>query len=101
MVGSCARDQSPKPELPTATASTDVAQGAPLERVALVVADLQKRGPAKPRRVATLLNTMNSVFQRSLSPPELQALLASLQTAGYVIVEDTKVSYALPEDGLG
>jgi hypothetical protein len=67
------------------------------ERVALVVADLQKRGPAKPRRVATLKNTMNSVFQMSLSERELDALLSSLQSSGYVILEDTKVSYALPE----
>ena len=66
------------------------------ERVALVVADLQKRGPSRPRRVATLKNTMNSVFQMSLSDPELEALLSSLQSSGYVVVEDTKVSYALP-----
>lgn len=66
--------------------------------VALVVADLQKRGPSKPRRVATLKNTMNSIFQMSLSDAQLEALLASLRSLGYVVVEDTKVSYALPTD---
>lgn len=66
------------------------------ERVALVVADLQKRSPSRPRRVATLKNTMNSVFQMTLSDEELDQLLAELQSLGYVVVEDTKVSYALP-----
>lgn len=68
------------------------------EWVEQVVADLQKRGPSRPRRVATLKNTMNSVFQMSLSEVELDALLASLQSLGYVVVEDKKVSYALPTD---
>lgn len=68
----------------------------PPERIALVVADLQKRGPSRPRRVATLKNTMNSVFQMALSDAELDALLANLQSSGFVVVEDTKVSYALP-----
>jgi hypothetical protein len=67
-----------------------------VERVASVVADLQRRGSAKPRRVATLKNTMNSLFQMSLSESELETLLQSLQAAGYVAVEETKVSYALP-----
>lgn len=70
--------------------------GAQPERIALVVADLQKRGSSRPRRVATLKNTMNSVFQMSLSDAQLDALLSNLQSSGYVVVEDTKVSYALP-----
>ena len=39
---------------------------------------------------------MNSIFQMTLSDAELDALLSSLQSSGYVTVEDTKVSYALP-----
>jgi len=66
------------------------------DRVAIVVADLQKRGSARLRRVTTLKNTMNAAFQMSLSEVELEALLARLLANGYVIVEDTKVSYALP-----
>jgi hypothetical protein len=69
------------------------------ERIDLVVADLQKRGTARPRRVATLKNTINSAFRMSLSEAELDVLLAQLQAKGYVIVEDTKVSYALPALG--
>jgi len=39
---------------------------------------------------------MNAAFQMSLSEVELEALLARLRANGYVVVEDTKVSYALP-----
>ena len=76
------------------TTSTD--HGTHPQRIALVVADLQKRGPSRPRRVATLKNTMNSIFQMLLSDAELDALLSSLQSSGIVVIEDTKVSYALP-----
>jgi len=65
-------------------------------RVAVVVADLHKRGSARPRRVTTLKNTMNAAFQMSLSEAELDLLLTQLQAKGYVVVEETKVSYALP-----
>ena len=81
---------------PGEQSSPIAAHEAQTERIALVVADLQKRGSSRPRRVATLKNTMNSVFQMSLSEPELDVLLSSLQSSGYVLVEDTKVSYALP-----
>jgi hypothetical protein len=73
--------------------------GANDERVSLVVADLLKRGAARPRRISTLKNTMNSAFQMSLSDSELDALLGQLRAMGYVTVEDTKVSYALPAQG--
>jgi hypothetical protein len=66
------------------------------DRIALVLADLQKRGPSRPRRVATLRNTMNSVFQMQLSEAELTGLLAILEAKGYVTVQETKVTYALP-----
>ena len=67
--------------------------------VGLVVADLLKRGSARPRCVSTLKNTMNAVFKMSLTDTELDLLLADLVAKRYVIVEDTKVSYALPTPG--
>ena len=66
------------------------------EQLALVIADLQKRGPSRPRRVSTLKNTMNSVFQMQLSEKELNSLLVALESKGYVVVQETKVTYALP-----
>jgi len=68
-------------------------------RLAVVLADLHKRGSARPRRVATLKNTINASFQMKLSAAELDAIVAQLQAKRYVIVEDTKVSYSLPVPG--
>ena len=67
------------------------------EHLALVVADLLKRGSARPRKIATLKNTINSVFQNKLSEEELSSFVAGLESRGYVIVQETKVSYALPQ----
>lgn len=39
---------------------------------------------------------MNAAFQNSLSDTELDVLLSRLQAAGYAVVQETKVSYALP-----
>jgi hypothetical protein len=81
----------------TATAGPAPASAEALdERLSLVIADLQKRGASKPRREATLLNTMNSVFQMQLPAEALAELLSALQVKGYVKVEETKVTYALP-----
>jgi hypothetical protein len=66
------------------------------ERIALVLADLHKRGSARPRRLATLTNTIASVFQKKLSDNELAALIGMLQSRGYVLVHDMKVTYSLP-----
>ena len=69
------------------------------ERLKLVVADLQKRGAARPRKLATLRNTVNSVFQNKLSEEDLSSLVALLAFHGYVTVQDTKVTYALLQPG--
>ena len=65
------------------------------ERIELVLADLIKRGASRPRKVATLKNTMNSVFQMQLSDEALDALVAELQRLAYISIQDTKVTYAL------
>lgn len=68
-------------------------------RIAHVVADLQRRGGARPRRVATLKNTMNAAFQMSLVEPEIEGLLRELEGLGYVTIVDGKVTYELPAPG--
>ena len=65
-------------------------------RLQMVIADLVKRGPSRPRKVATLRNTISAVFQNKLSDGDLAMLLAGLQALGYVTVDETKVTYALP-----
>jgi len=73
---------------------------APLEdQLALVVVDLQKRGATRPRKPATLRNTINSVFQNKLTERELSALMSALQECKFIAVQDTKVSYTLPQVG--
>ena len=69
------------------------------ERFALVVADLQKRGSARPRKLGTLRNTVNSVFQNLLSEEEVSSFVALLEYHEYISVEGTKVAYALPSAG--
>jgi hypothetical protein len=66
------------------------------ERVALVLADLRKRGAARPRTVKTLTNTVNALFQKQLTELELASLLDRLQVDGVVSVKGTKISYELP-----
>ncbi|WP_153145328.1 PIN domain-containing protein [Dechloromonas sp. H13] len=68
----------------------------PTDRLAVVIADLQRRGASKPRKVKTLSSTINSIFQKQLSEHEVASLLAALQKHGVVTVTDTNVSYTLP-----
>jgi len=65
------------------------------ERVALVLADLHKRGAARPRTVKTLSSTINALFQKRLSEAEIALLLGRLQAAGAISINETKVSYTL------
>ncbi len=67
-----------------------------LDRINLVVTDLIKRGPARPRKIATLKNTINALFHMGLTELQVEEVLSALQSRGYVAVENTKVSYTLP-----
>lgn len=69
---------------------------APNERLAVVIADLQRRGSAKPRTVKTLGSTINSIFQKQLSEQDLTGLLTALEQKGVIATTGTKVSYSLP-----
>jgi hypothetical protein len=63
----------------------------------LVVADLQKRGAARPRRIGTLKNTIAAIFQKKLAEDELTALVSELESRGHIVVDETKVAYLLPQ----
>jgi hypothetical protein len=69
----------------------------PTEKIEVIVANLKQRGPSKPRTVKTLTSTISSLFQKALPEDELAELLKALQKQGYVAVNETKVSYSLPE----
>jgi hypothetical protein len=54
----------------------------PGEKMAAIVAHLQLRGSARPRKVKTLSNTINALFQTPLPEEELVALINELQAPG-------------------
>ena len=66
------------------------------DRVALLVANLQKRGAARPRTVATLSSTIRATFQKQLTAQEVSELVSDLKKKGLIKVEGTKVTYNLP-----
>ena len=65
-------------------------------KLALVVADLQKRGSARPRKVTTLRNTIQAVFKKQLTDAEVTSVMEQLQARRIVMVNDTTVTYELP-----
>lgn len=69
----------------------------PNDRIAVVIADLQRRGSAKPRTVKTLTSTVHSIFLKQLSDHELSSILSALEKQGCITITNTKVSYSLPE----
>jgi hypothetical protein len=66
------------------------------DRLALIVADLQKRGAARPRTVTTLSSTISATFQKQLTEQEVGSLVSDLKKKGLIKVEGTKVTYNLP-----
>ena len=68
------------------------------EKVDVVLANLLQRGASKPRTLKTLTSTINSLFQKQLTEQELVALLNGLQAKGFITVNETKVTYALPSE---
>jgi hypothetical protein len=72
----------------------------PEERIALILDRLQQLKAAKPRTIKTLNSTIVSLFSNQLSQQDVALLVQSLANAGYLEIAGTKVTYALPSDGL-
>jgi hypothetical protein len=70
------------------------------EKIGIIVNHLEKRGNAKPRKVATLSNTINSLFLTELSEKELKMLINKLVQQNYIKIEATKVHYTLNDGKL-
>ena len=66
------------------------------EKIDVVLANLQQRGASMPRTLKTHTSTMSSLFQKQLTEQELASLLKELQAKGFIAVNETKVTYALP-----
>jgi hypothetical protein len=68
-------------------------------KLAAVLADLQKRGSARPRKLATLRNTVAAVFQKQTAEDEVNSLIESLSEAGHIVIKEEVVTYNLPARG--
>lgn len=75
-----------------------VLPAAPEAQVDAVVADLVRRKASKPRTQKTLLSTLHALFKKELSEQQLSALFSELCKRGFVKVDGTKVTYALPTE---
>jgi hypothetical protein len=66
------------------------------EKAAKVIADLQKRGTARPRTLNTLTSTIRALFQKQIAEQEVSFLIERLRRDGVISVSGEKVSYHLP-----
>lgn len=67
------------------------------DRVALVLADLHKRGNAKPGTVDKLLNTIRSrLTQLGDAGDHADSILEELSARAFVTISEKKVTYTLP-----
>ena len=66
------------------------------EKVTRVIADLQKRGPARPRTVKTLYSTVSALFQKQITEQEVTSLIERLRRDGVISLSGDKLSYNLP-----
>lgn len=68
----------------------------PGEKLEAVIKSLAARGHARPRKVTTLANTINSLFMKTLAETELMGLISQLQKRNLIAVEGENVSYKPP-----
>jgi hypothetical protein len=66
------------------------------EQIDHIVKSLSKRGHARPRKVKTLENTINALFDNKLDETKLKSLIEQLRQRKHVIIENVNVSYGPP-----
>lgn len=67
----------------------------PSESFSLVVANLKRRGNAKPRSIKTLTTSIAAIFPQGIADLQVAAVINELQSAGLVKVDGGKLIYAL------
>lgn len=65
------------------------------EKISAIVKNLSGRGQARPRKVKTLSNTINSLFTENLSEQQLADLVKELEQRRHIKVNNGNVSYRL------
>lgn len=96
------------PAQPTSTPSASTKKAAPKSTptvgngastpIDLVLADLEKRGVSRPRKVSTLASTIKSLLkqhQKTSTDAEVAGMIDELQKRGNAVITDTKVTYKL------
>jgi hypothetical protein len=81
-------------EIPVLRISTTTSNN---EKIAAIVKNLSDRGQARPRKLKTLANTINSLFTKKLEEQELADLMKELEQREYIAINQGKVSYTLPQ----
>jgi diadenosine tetraphosphate (Ap4A) HIT family hydrolase len=62
-----------------------------------IVKNLAGRGQARPRKVQTLSNTINSLFTEKLSEQKLSSIIKDLEKRNLIKINNGNVSYQLPQ----
>jgi len=65
------------------------------EKINIVVNYLIKRGNAKPRKVETLSNTINSLCSRRLNKEEINNIILTMSKNKYITIDNEKIIYTL------
>ena len=66
------------------------------DKISAIVKNLSGRGHARPRKIKTLANTINSLFTKDLEEQELMSLVNELEKRSYITVHNGNVTYQLP-----
>lgn len=66
------------------------------EQISAIVKNLGGRGQSRPRKVTTLSNTINSLFNPKLDAKELTALVKEMEKRKLIVINQNYVSYKLP-----
>ena len=66
------------------------------EKLEAIVRNLSKN-TGRPRKVTTLSNTINALFQKSLDEAEVMSLIKALEKHGHISIQGENVSYPLSE----
>ncbi|SFV55611.1 hypothetical protein MNB_SV-9-1629 [hydrothermal vent metagenome] len=61
----------------------------------MIIDYLIKRGNAKPRKLETLSNTINSICARSLNSNQLDAIIKAMAKDKLILIDGAKITYTL------
>ncbi|WP_106746060.1 PIN domain-containing protein [Yoonia maritima] len=63
------------------------------QKIEAIIDSLRSRGTSRPRKLKTLIGTVNALFLKSLDQAELAAMVAQLEKRGHVVIKDQSVTY--------